>query len=370
MANILVIDDDKDIQRLLEFTLKRAGHAVDAAFDGVQGLQNAELNPPDLIVCDVMMPKMTGYEFCRQARTKSALKKTPIIVFSARFQPIDKQTALDAGATDYLPKNTAPDALVNRIAELLPSKKEPPAGTARGVVAVYSLRGGVGVSSLAANLAVAITLAHKTPATLLDLAPMGGHLALMLGLRPTSNLNQIFGNSTNLQSADAIRPHLLKHKTGVQLLASTPGFGQNESFHGNRLLNLMSTIKAGLPVSVLDIPQLLEPQVSPVLQLVDKLVLVLSPDMPSVQAAVTTLQGLARLGYSTRKILPVLNQINPANGLPAETIQKTLRMQFGAIIPFEADMTKATNTGKPLLLLSPQCQASAAMAQLAARLFA
>ena len=98
MANILVIDDDKNILRLLEFTLKRAGHTIVTCVDGMQGLAQAEAQKPDLIVADVMMPNMTGYEFCKQARGKPTLKETPIIVFSARFQPIDKQTALKAGA--------------------------------------------------------------------------------------------------------------------------------------------------------------------------------------------------------------------------------------------------------------------------------
>lgn len=372
MANILVIDDDKDIQRLLEFSLKRAGHAVAAAYDGLEGLQQAESSSPDLIVCDVMMPKMTGYDFCRQARTKDPLKKTPIIVFSARFQPIDKQTALDAGATDYLSKNASPDVLVNRIAELLPHPKEKPAtAAARGIVAVYSLRGGAGVTSLAINLAVAVTYARKTPATLLDFAPMGGHLALMLGLRPTNNINQLFeNNNSNNLSIEAIAPYLLKHKSGVQLLASTPGFGQNEAFNSGRLLNLLRTIKAGLPVSVLDMPQLLEPQTSPVLQLIDKLVLVATPDIPSVQATVTALQGLVKLGYQNQRIVLVLNQTAPANGLLPESIQKTLRRPINAVIPFDPEMMKATNTGKPLLLLSPQSEASTAIAQLANKLFA
>jgi Flp pilus assembly CpaE family ATPase len=132
----------------------------------------------------------------------------------------------------------------------------------------------------------------------------------------------------------------------------------------------MRVIKAGLPVSVLDMPQLLEPHMSPVLQLIDKLVLVITPDIPSVQATVTALQGLVKLGYNNQQILLVLNQITPSNGLPPESIQKTLRRPINAVIPFEAEMLKATNTGKPLLLLSPQSPASKAIAQLADKLFA
>jgi CheY-like chemotaxis protein len=104
MANILVIDDDKDIQRLLEFTLERAGHTVDAAYDGMQGLRHAENTAPDLIVCDVMMPKMTGYEFCRQARTKATLKTTPIIVFRLDFSPSTNRRRLMPGQQITFPR--------------------------------------------------------------------------------------------------------------------------------------------------------------------------------------------------------------------------------------------------------------------------
>ena len=369
MANILLIDDDKDIQRLLQFTLKRAGHVVNAAYDGIQGLQYAENNPPDLIVCDVMMPRMTGYEFCRQARSKPPLKDTPIIVFSARFQPVDKQTALDAGATEYLPKNTAPDALVQRIAELLskPEAQQPPL---QGTVAVFSLRGGAGATSLAINLAMAIRLSRKKSITLVDLAPMGGHTALMMGLRPSASISQIMGENNGDISAQELAPYLLKHKTGVQLLASAPTFGQSESVTTDQLLKLVESVKANFPVALLDIPQLLDPRISPVLQLVDKIVLVLTPDIPSVQATVTALQGFMALGFDNQQTLLVVNQIMPYHGLPVETIQKAVKRQVTAVIPFEGDMVKATNAGKPLLMLSPQSSASIAIAHLAAKLFA
>src|SRR5512147_47534 len=137
MANILVVDDDKNILRLLEFALKRAGHTVTTCEDGLQGFARVQAQPPDLIVADVMMPKMTGYEFCKQVRAKLGLTEIPIIMFSARFQPIDKQTALDAGATDYLSKNTSPDVLISRINELLPSQQ--PAPTTQTAVGLFSL---------------------------------------------------------------------------------------------------------------------------------------------------------------------------------------------------------------------------------------
>lgn len=366
MAHILVIDDDKTILRLVEFSLKRAGHTVAICEDGVQGLTQAKAQTPDIIVADVMMPKMTGYEFCRQVRTKLNLPDTPIIMFSARFQPVDKQTALEAGATDFLPKTTSPDALVKRIEELLPQKT--PAAVTHAAVGLFSLRGGVGVTSLGVNLALALAAAQKAPAALVDLTPIGGHTALMLGLRPTSSLADALFNSGDTVTPETIKPHLLAHSAGVQLLASALVYEHMVHLNDNRLTQLVTALKTGFACTVLDIPHLLEPRFEPVLQLFDKLALVLSPDMPSLQSTAMALQGLARLNVPENKIVFIVNHVLPQGALPPEIIQKTLKRPVLATIPFEPEMIKAVNSGKPLLLSSPQSPGAIAIARLAGAL--
>ncbi len=367
MAHVLVVDDDKTILRLVEFSLKRAGHSVTICEDGVQGLAQAQAQPPDIIVADVMMPKMTGYEFCRQVRTKLNLPDTPIIMFSARFQPVDKQTALQAGATDFLPKTTSPDALVRRIEELLPQQTT---AAAHATIGLFSLRGGVGLTSLGVNLALALVAAQKTPTALVDLAPIGGHAALMLGLRPTSSLADALFSSGDTVSMDTVKPYLLAHPAGVQLLASALVYDHMVHLNDNRLAQLVTALKTGFALTVLDIPHLLEPRLEPVLQLFDKLALVLSPDMPSLQSTAMTLQGLARLNIPENKIVFVVNHVMPQGALPPEIIQKTLKRPVLATIPFEPEMIKAVNSGKPLLINSPQSAGAAAITRLAAALLA
>lgn len=367
MANILVIDDDADIQRLLQFALKRAGHTVAISSDGQQGLAQAEDQSPDLIVCDIMMPRMTGYEFCRQARTKPVLKDTPIIVFSARFQPVDRQTALEAGATEYLSKSTAPDELVKRIEELIPDT--PKAPTARGMVALFSLRGGVGVTSLSVNLAIALALSRKTKTSLIDMALIGGHAALMLGVRPTSSISNLLASANENFTPKTMAPHFIQHSSGVQLLASDPAYGNNFSLGDNRLLQMMPALKSIYRFNVLDIPHILEPHFSPALQLLDKVILVLSSDMPSVQSTAIALQGLVKMGMDDSKINLVVNQVAQYNVLPTETIQKALKRPILAAIPFDPGMIKAVNSGKPLLLSNPQSNTSKSIAILANKIF-
>ncbi len=367
MANILVVDDDKDIVRLLEFTLKRAGHSVVTARNGEQGLAETKARSPDLIVCDIMMPKMTGYEFCKRVRSDPNVQDIPIIMFSARFQPIDKQTALDAGATDYLPKSTAPDALLSRISELLPASAT--ATTAQGMVGLFSLRGGTGVTSLAVNLSIALTLTKKTNVGLVDLVTQGGHAAVMLGMRPTSNVTQALANAKDDFSQNTLKPHFMKHNSGVELLASTPTFRQGLPSTNNSLFSMINSLNSIFPIAVLDVPNILEPHFSPILQILDKLILVLSTDMPSLQSTVIALQGLNQLGLTDDNVELVINQVSPHNALPVESIQKALKRSVLAAIPFEAEMVKAVNSGQPLILSAPRSPATAAIGKLANSIF-
>ncbi len=365
MAIILIVDDDKDILRLLEFTFKRAGHQVIACLDGPQALVEVEAQKPDLIVADVMMPKMTGYEFCKRVRAKADSKETPIIIFSARFQPIDKQTALDAGATDYLPKSSSPEVLVKSITEYLPSSD---VSVDSATIGFFSLRGGIGVTSLAVNSAIALAATQKTSPILVDLAPLGGHAALMLGLRPTSSVGNALSASENNFALDSIRPHLMQHSSGIQLLASTLNYKQKLSSGDERLEQLIVALKSTFPMLVLDAPNILEPHFAPILKLFDKISLILSSDMPSLQSTAMALRGLARLGISEDKIVLVLNQIGPQSVLPLETIQKAVRRPIVANIPFEADMIRAVNNGRPLLISRPESAAAGAISQLANKL--
>ena len=363
MANILIIDDDKSILRLLEFTLQRAGHTVATSVDGGQGLTSAIDAPPDLIIVDVMMPGMTGYEFCQQARATAVLENVPILLFSARFQAVDKETALKAGATDYLSKTTSPNNLLKYIAELLPAYSALTSqNTALGL---FSLRGGSGLTSLAVNLAAYIAHSQNRPTSLIDLARLGGHTALMLGLRPTSSISQALDALKHEVTADNIKPYLLHHASGLDLLTSIPAYDHELLLTDGRLKQLVTTFKSAFEFTVLDIPHILEATFAPTLQLFNKLTLVLSPDRPSIQSTTMALQGLARLGIPDNKIKLVVNYTLSSHALPLEAIQDAVRWPILSIIPFDPAMITAVNEGSPLVLSQPQSHAAQAIINLA-----
>jgi len=119
MAKILIAEDERDIRDLVAFTLRFAGHEVFAASNGEEAVEMAPKVNPDLILMDVRMPRMTGYEACKAMKADPDLKDIPVVFLSAKGQESEKQLGLEAGAEDYLLKPFAPDQLTMHIKTIL-----------------------------------------------------------------------------------------------------------------------------------------------------------------------------------------------------------------------------------------------------------
>jgi CheY-like chemotaxis protein len=119
MAKILIAEDERDIRDLVAFTLRFAGHEVVAVGNGEEAVEAARTEMPDLILMDVRMPRMTGYEACEKMKSDPELVSIPVVFLSAKGQESEIRTGLDAGADEYLLKPFAPVELTQRVAELL-----------------------------------------------------------------------------------------------------------------------------------------------------------------------------------------------------------------------------------------------------------
>jgi DNA-binding response OmpR family regulator len=119
MAKILIAEDEHDIRELITFTLKFAGYDVVAVPNGQEAVEAAAREIPDLILMDVRMPIMTGYEACQKIKENPDVKDIPVVFLSAKGQEAEIQTGLDVGATEYLLKPFAPNELTDRVQALL-----------------------------------------------------------------------------------------------------------------------------------------------------------------------------------------------------------------------------------------------------------
>ncbi|MGD2026229.1 MAG: response regulator [Anaerolineales bacterium] len=119
MARILIAEDERDIRDLITFTLRFAGHEVIATTNGEEAYLKTQQEVPDLILMDVRMPKMTGYEACRKIKEIETLKGIPVVFLSAKGQEAEVQAGLEAGAVEYILKPFAPDQLTERVRVIL-----------------------------------------------------------------------------------------------------------------------------------------------------------------------------------------------------------------------------------------------------------
>jgi DNA-binding response OmpR family regulator len=128
VKKILIIEDDPATSRLVEYSLKHEGYEVLTASNGLDGIRKAHNEGPDLVILDVMLPGMDGYEICHRLRSESDTAKLPILMFSAKAQEMDRNTGLLVGADDYLTKPAAPADIVSHVETLLEKKQQAATG--------------------------------------------------------------------------------------------------------------------------------------------------------------------------------------------------------------------------------------------------
>lgn len=119
MAKILIAEDEPDIRELVTFMLKFAGYEVVAAANGEDAVRTASRERPDLVLMDVRMPRMTGYDACRMMKANPDLRNVPVVFLSAKGQESEIQSGLEAGAEAYLLKPFSPAELTNRVRGIL-----------------------------------------------------------------------------------------------------------------------------------------------------------------------------------------------------------------------------------------------------------
>ncbi|MBN2070719.1 MAG: response regulator [Candidatus Krumholzibacteriota bacterium] len=122
-GKILVVDDEVNITQILEFSIGSEGYQVITASNGEEAIDVARREQPDLIILDIMMPKIDGYEACRIIKTNPLTKNIPVILLTAKGRDIDKRLGYEVGATDYIIKPFSPNKLIDRIQKLLVSAK-------------------------------------------------------------------------------------------------------------------------------------------------------------------------------------------------------------------------------------------------------
>jgi pilus assembly protein CpaE len=288
------------------------------------------------------------------------------MVFTARIQEIDRQTALEAGANDFLTKTATPDELVSKVESLLASEVSVPrAGAKPGqAIALFSLRGGVGVSSIAVNLAMALARQPNQKVALLDLCFLSSSVPLMLNVRPKLPLAQLPRKDATI-SLDSLEKYMVAHSSGVKVLPVVLSPARAAPIPAKTTERVLSVLKSGFNYTIVDTLSSLDDMTLAALIHSDQIILVLVPEAASIQAATVTLQAFRSLGLSEEAIVPIVNHTFAKGGLSLGTIENALKRPIKAVIPHEPELLiRAINSGTPLVLSQPSSAMATAIQKL------
>ncbi len=314
---ILVVDDDVDTLRLVGLMLQRQGYEIVAASSGRQALSMARSEDPDLIILDVMMPDMDGYEVTRRLRSDQGTATIPIIMFTAKTQIDDKVSGFEAGADDYLTKPTQPRELFAHVKAVLArtSKSRTPipspsvvTTTEKGhVVGILAARGGLGVTTIALNLAVILRSKSLKNVIVGEYRPGQGTLGLSLGYLHPTGLADCLEKKTSELSAKAIENSLITHNTGIQLLLAS--YEANDAkflAYPDSFLNLTKTLAFMTHYLLLDLGPAIPPVTDKVLTACDELIIVVEPHPHTIAQSKALIKALNAKGFGQGRLRAVL----------------------------------------------------------------
>jgi len=362
---ILIVDDDLDTLRLVGLMLQRQGYQISAATNGQQGLDKAFEEDPDLILLDVMMPDMDGYEVTRRLRQNPATSKTPILMFTAKTQLDDKVVGFEVGANDYLTKPTHPSELQARVKTLLArvSKKKDSDGDGKDqnrgyMIGVLAPRGGLGATTLAVNLAAGLLQHTKSEVVVAEMLPGQGALALDMGLTATKGLIDLLSlTKISELTPDRTREALTHHGSGLKFLLSSDRPRDMQLI--NQAANYEATLSAVARLArfvVLDLGVGIQPFAQRVLPHCNEVLIVLEGAPNTITHTRALIDDIVSMNVNRKNISVILNnRIRSDTQLPASQVQSKLDFEIiGTLTPAPELFVQATRMQTPAILCQPE----------------
>ena len=350
---VLIIDDDVDTLKLVGLMLERQGYEISVASNGTLGLAKAAEDKPELILLDVMMPDLDGYEVTKRLRSNPALAHIPIIMFTAKTMVDDKVAGFEAGVDDYLTKPTHPAELTAHVKAVLARSAQAvtaPEANAQ-IVAFLGSRSGIGTTTLALNSGVAL-LDQGYDVIIAEINPGHGSMGLELDIQDPSGLSNVLSRSLKDIHLRSVEAEIVNHSSGVRLLLS--------SFHPReteleqavpQIEAVVSNLASMCDLLILDLGSGLKPYTKPLLQQCARIILIVEPIYPSDAMGRALLQELETSGINTSKVgLALINRVGTSLQVPWRQVESDLGIELAGIVsPAPEQAHQASQAGSPLV---------------------
>ena len=371
---ILVVDDDLDSLKLIGLMLQRNGYEVIAANAGNQALARALADHPDLIILDVMMPDMNGYEVSRRLRKNPTTQNIPIIMFTAKTLIDDKVAGFEAGADDYLTKPTHPAELASRVKAILMrnATQQPTVSTTRGrTIGLLGAKGGVGTTTLALNIAVARLLISENP-IVADFRLGNGSMGLSIGMGRSAGMANVLSKPVDQINPREIEAEIAVHPSGLRTLLSTAHPAETAINYtpeaGIAVIRALRTL--GRP-AVFDLGGGLNPINFQLQREMDQLVVVVDPVSVTLQMAREILNEIDNSRTDNSQVHVVVVNRAASSAPPSwNDVEQMLGREIRAVISLASELVShALASNVPAVMFQPTAIASSQMIKLAEDLY-
>jgi pilus assembly protein CpaE len=366
---ILVVDDDIDSLKLIGLMLQRNGYEVLAANAGNQALSRALSDRPDLIILDLMMPDMNGYEVCRRLRRNPETQNIPIIMFTAKTLIDDKVAGFEAGADDYLTKPTHPAELASRVkAILMRNASARPAAAPKGsTIGILGAKGGVGTTTLALNIAVARLLVAETP-IVADFRLGVGSMGLSIGFPRAAGMASVLSKPVEEIRPRYIEGELTTHPSGLRALLSSARPAETAlTYSTDAALAVIRALRTMGRPAIFDLGSGLNPMTFHLQQEMDQLVIVVDPVFVTLAMAREILQEIDNSRADANRVHVVVINRAASSAPPSwNEVEQLLGREIRAVISLASELvSQALQANVPAVMYQPTAIASSQMIKLA-----
>ncbi len=357
---ILIVDDDLETLRLVGLILERGGYQIAAASNGQQALTLAHSESPNLIILDVMMPEMDGYQVMKSIRQDPAISGIPVLMFTAKAGIEDKITGYETGVDDYLTKPIHPAELVAHVKAVLSraASKIKETQTDCMVMGFLAARGGLGVSTLVVNLAIALYNRTQKFTAAVETIPGYSSWAWELGHSDSEGLNKILTTAPEDITRNSVKNELILTSFGIHLLMASPKLKDQETINNTpqyqAMLRELSEMSEYL---LLDIGSPGNPNWRRILSTCNEAVIVVDPDPTTMRRTKALMQEMETLGFGkSRKITAVaVNRARSDIQLTLPQMQEALGIPIALLMPPAPEMAyQAATRAVPLSLVQPE----------------
>jgi pilus assembly protein CpaE len=365
---LLVVDDEPSVRKLLKRFLESRGFEVSVADNGVLGWQAARDVQPDLIVSDVAMPEMDGYELVRTIRRNPSTAAIPVILLSAMREADRVVAGYESGADDYLAKPVDMEVLRHKIDALLRRAQvtAPAAGPGLAkLICVTSAKGGVGTSTIAANIAVLLCRRNETVCAF-DLNIEHGDLPIFFDLQPKMGMGELAREINTLGENIPWDDFLVRHPSGPRVLAAPFKPHDASAVTEEVVTNVLTRLRVLHDYVVVDMPPSYNDTALSMYEAADRLVVVTSPELTALRRTREFLGVLAGLAVPDERVLLVLNRVFEVSGIDASRVEAFLRRPVNIAIPNGGTgFLEAVSMGRPAVLNGNNSGAVSALDELA-----